>query len=1008
MPGPERSPARQLRLSAVSAIAILMAAMASAQGQIPEAAGPGDVVSGKDILLSPPAGHARFRFLPAGEWALFDRTLVLSAAEREERSYELEVDPGEGPSSVTHFLVDKRVPDPPTAVPATGLYRDSLSPRLGSAPGTRILWSLIGPSSAEAVFRIYDQGSRPTISLPATGTALYTLIAYAEDGAGNRSLPVRFLYRFAEQSLPASAPVQDKPLDSPVAAPELPIPEIVYDSGNAVIVAHPPSGRAFVVAVNPGSSSPRSEDFAEAIPEGQVSRFLLSCPYGWSGTLQALFGFRSPDGSILYNPKALALSLSSPPDPVPLLAQPPAPRLSPDPLGRGAFISFPSFSHDIVASVDDGPEKEYTQPIAVPPGKTRLRLSWYGLGSNGTRSERSTMAFDLPPPIPEVSLRGADEGSVLGSDVTIAASSSATVRYEMGLDGSVPDEPDSASPLLGSGLQVACPAGEVRKVILRYRAFSGPGTEAAGGEGRLLRFSIDKRPPGIPSLAGTQGTYSDRERSLSLVSDEGAGVYVSVSTGTETAPFRLASGPIELGGDQSGPIRYTIRAYAVSRSGIRSGEMQPLVLTVDLNSIYVYDKAAAGGDGSPDRPFSSLDAAFALAARTGKQHLKLLGRFELRTPFTTEKDLSIAGGFDSRWESESGMRATIMLPPAEGPAISVRNAALVLKGLSFAKLGGRGALASAEGARLSITDSELSISGDGDFVMLRAQGSSILVERSSLSSSRAMSFVAIDASATDIVLSEAVLSAKAGVRLFGAINQEGGSLRVSGSLLESSADLALTLLSLRGVSLLIDRTLIRAESGTGYLRIGRFSDSPGEIRSSKCIVSWKGAGTLFESHGSSPSFRFDTVIADTASGSLRFFDAEGGAPEIWNCILTKPSGGGELLRSTEAPLAGSLVADCLWGFDSLASGALSISSLASLNALNAPSARFAARPHVSEPPARTFGASVKSLYPLSPASACVGAALPLDDRYATDFAGRRRPGGTDRAMPDIGADQAAE
>ncbi|HET7838346.1 MAG TPA: hypothetical protein VFL04_01215, partial [Rectinemataceae bacterium] len=324
------------------------------------------------------------------------------------------------------------------------------------------------------------------------------------------------------------------------------------------------------------------------------------------------------------------------------------------------------------------------------------------------------------------------------------------------------------------------------------------------------------------------------------------------------------------------------------------------------------------------------------------------------------------------------------------------------------KTGGRGALVSVEDGSLGLDGCELSVAGEGDFVMLKAARSRLSVDRSSLSSSRAMSFVAVEASASELEFRESVLSAKAGVRVFGAISMEGGSLTVSGSLLESSADLALTLLSLRGSSLLMDRTLVRAEAGTGYLRIGSFTDSTGELRSSKCIVSWKGAGTLFESHGGSPSYRFDTIITETSSGLLRFFDADGRPPEVWNSILSNTAGSGELLRSTLPPTAGSLVANCLWGFGSLVSGASAITSLAGLNALNAGSALYSSRPLLSEPPTATFAASVKSLYPLSPGSACVGAALPLDERYSLDFGGGHRPSRSDGAMPDIGADQVSD
>jgi hypothetical protein len=104
-----------------------------------------------------------------------------------------------------------------------------------------------------------------------------------------------------------------------------------------------------------------------------------------------------------------------------------------------------------------------------------------------------------------------------------------------------------------------------------------------------------------------------------------------------------------------------------------------------------------------------------------------------------------------------------------------------------------------------------------------------------------------------------------------------------------------------------------------------------------------------------------------------------------------------------------LVADCVWGFDKLLSGAREASDLDGLNALNADQATYSAKPIISEAPERTFAAAVKAQAPLRSDSACVNAALPLESGYELDFSGHRRPG-PGRAVPgdagpDIGADE---
>ena len=227
----------------------------------------------------------------------------------------------------------------------------------------------------------------------------------------------------------------------------------------------------------------------------------------------------------------------------------------------------------------------------------------------------------------------------------------------------------------------------------------------------------------------------------------------------------------------------------------------------------------------------------------------------------------------------------------------------------------------------------------------------------------------------------------------------GGTLSLRESLLESRADLSLNLMSLRSTSLLVDRSLIKADGGSGYLRLGSFDSVKGEMKNSKVLMSWNGPGVLFEISNGGPAFMFDTIVADSGKDGLRFFDTRGTPPQIWNSILDCSGQGSELMRSDTAPGPGVLVADCLWGFDKILSGAIEASGLSSLNALNAGSALYSSKPSVSESPERSFVAQPKSEASLRADSACVKAALPLGSGYEVDFSGRLRTG------PDIGADE---
>jgi hypothetical protein len=365
------------------------------------------------------------------------------------------------------------------------------------------------------------------------------------------------------------------------------------------------------------------------------------------------------------------------------------------------------------------------------------------------------------------------------------------------------------------------------------------------------------------------------------------------------------------------------------------------------------------------------------------------------------------GGFGKAWVRDTTARASILISAkGSSSAISIAGASLLVRGADIAAplAGPAPILSLSAGASLMLEDCSIKAGGDGDLVIVSAVKSKVAASRARVTASRAMSCTAFACEQSEVTVDDSVIEAAALARVFGAFDLSGGSLTLRGTLIESYADIGLNMLSLRDASLLMDRCLARADSGSGFLRMGSFAGTRGEIRNSKILVSWKGSGTLFEMSGGGPDFRHDTVIADAEKGRLRFFEVAGTVPQLWNSIFACSRGGAELMVADSVPQPGALAADCAWGFDRMLAGAVDLRGIADLNALNGSSALYSSKPNVSEPPSATFSSPVKSLAPLNPASACVNAAIPLDGAaYAMDFRGLPRPApGT---MPDIGADE---
>ncbi len=970
--------------------------------------------SGRDFVLYPPdRGPSFFRFLPDGPSLPFDRSIRLCAAQGEERSYLIQVGGGADLSDALKSLysVDKRRPRSPTASPSAGLYNVRIEIALAAEDGASIQWSLAGPAGLPSDFATYGPASKPVLLPPASGSASYTVVAYAIDDAGNRSYPSTFTYRLAEAGLPAAAPAPSAA--GLVADSSLPSPLIEAGRGFSELRMTLPEGASLLVDFDAHSAPSSLDDFERIEPEGGTAKLRIPCPYAWSGDIDIYYGMVK-GGQASFAPKPIKVHLTYPADDQPLPAVPPDPVLAADPSGRGSFIAFPSYDGDIYASIGSGKPQLYSAPIALPIDQTSARVSWYGEDSGGLRSAARSLSFALPEFVPDLELQGVADGAVLGGDAQlkpalrpVSANSATALRYELRLDGSLPQEPGPASPLVGDSLSIPCPSGAELSVVLRYKSFSG----AQASEGRILRFTLDRKPPEAPRFSEAPGSYSDKAAKLELQPGSGGrDVFASISADGIQSPFMQVSGPLVLPGSESGPVSYLIRAYDTDAAGNRSQEMKSLALVVDRTSVYVADDGSDKGDGSPNRPYRSLDYAIALAGREGKKTLNLRGVLDMRSPVSFASELALVGGFGPAWNRDGSARAIVRISPNQGrSAFSQEGGSLSLRRVELrADSAGPWPLISLSGASLVIEASSIVAGTDGDLILVSATKSRIALSGSTISATKAMAFTAFSAERCSVAVSECSISAGEGVRIFGAFDMDGGDLALLASLIESRSDLGLSLFSLRSSSLLVDRCLIGASGGSGFLRVGAFKSVTGEIRNSKLLLSWKGPGTLFESSGAGPDFRHDTMVADTSAGLLRFFDATGRIPQIWNSILDCSSGGAELLRCDSAPAAGAIVADCLWGFGRLVTGGRELAELESLNALNASSGLYSSKPNIGESPERTFAAPLKSQAPLRRGSACVDAAMPLDSPgYELDFSGKKRPAGSAKA-PDIGADELSD
>lgn len=958
-------------------------------------------LSGRCVILLPPEGApagATYRFAGSPSWLPFDLPLELDAAYGEDRSYALEL--REGPDSAIETLalrIDRLPPRAPVLSPSSGLYRDGLKPAISAEAGARIRYSISRAGAEAGPFLEYGADGRPDLELPATGSETYVLMAYAVDEAGNAGAMARATYRLAAPGPEYAAPADGDALPESSAGEvaDLSEPTITPFDGHVLLDFRPPEGRTLYVAVNPAEKPASISDFLPLSAAGGKARLDLPAPPGWSGKARVYVGLLE-GGSFVFRSAPLELALGDGAG----LAPPEAPALVASVPGGPVWLSFPPYQGEIRCSIDGADFARYEGPMALPAGRGEVRVSWYGRSPQGEESDRSSVTLLRPLSPPAVALSGVGWDEVLNHDVTLAASGG-VLRYELRSDGTMPPEPWPSSPLASASLQVSCPEGEERKVVIRYRGYSGEGPDAVGGEGGILRFRIDRKPPSPPEILGPALAYSSVPLSVSFSAQEGT-VMAAVDSGGTQGAFSAAPPMLGLPGSPDGPVTYRVRAYAVDEAGNRSAEAAALVITVDVATVYVAEDGSDSGDGSRLRPFASLDAGLALVLAPGGQArtaLAIRGSVPSSASATLPAGtrLAIKGGFDAAWNPQPGAVSAIVRAKAAGPLLVLSAASLRIEGLAI-EAGdlGNPVLFSAAGSTLVLSGVSVAAASEGDVLFLDAAQSGLSLEDSSISMEGAVSACVIQARDCDIRVQGSRLAAGAGVRYYSGINAAGGSLSIDSSAFSSRAVLGTRLVAIQSGKVDILASYFDVRGSAGFLSIGSYEDCTGRVAGCSGYLEWGGNATLFSLRGSSPAFLQDSFYAATAKGSIRFFDCTGTAPLIRNCILGAKGSRNELLVSDRKSLPGEVSANCLWGFSSYLSGAFTVRDLSVLNAYNAADAK--ARPNLSESPAATFTELPPASFELAAGSACRGAGMDLPDYPVA-------AGPAAGAHPDIGAIQ---
>lgn len=982
---------RNVRSAALVAVSLIFLSSLSAE---PAA------LRGREFLLDPPADRATsFRFLPGGSWRPFDRPLLLTAAPGEERAYALELRDAAGSREVD-YLVDRLPPAPPRVDRTPGLYRGDLDVGLGAESGASISYEISGPGRPFGELLPWDAARPLHLLSRAEGLSTWVLVAFATDAAGNRSEAARYVYSLEPPDFPPSPSPKVPEPNLPWVDPSLQLGKPLIEKGDSSLLLslEAPASGVLVAALGGGGDLANPARWQPLAVEGGRALLRLEGPYGWSGSLSLSLGLLDR-GVLRYGPEELSLDLSPLSEPGTLPPPSPPSLLSGAP-GSPALLVFPDYDGEILCSVDGGPEVPYAGPLLVSPGQGNLELSYRGRTGDGGLSEVSRLSLPRPALLPDKALLGLEPPLARAQAFVLRPAPGVYLRYELGEGGALPSEVGPASPLLQGELSLDGPASGTKRYAIRYRAYTGPGPEAAAGEEGFARLLVDKEAPEPPRLVQALPPFSRQPCELLLEAGAGDRIMVELDDGGRSPRSLEYRGPISLDAPAGSSRTWTVRAWSLDEAGNSSVRLGPFVCAVDPTGLYIDQGARAGGDGDPERPFASVEAALA-SARFASPVLHLRSGYRFQGPLRLQgSSLALVGGASLRWLwPDSPDRSVLEFPaPAAGsPSLSIEGGRLELSGIEARFAEGEGEALAARSADLRLADSSLQGSSSRSLSLLSLQGSTLRMEGGLLrlggrgggadlySRDSALSIIDSDLGSSDQPASLTCISAT------------GGSLSIEGSRVAPSAGVGAVGISAEGLSLAADRLLLELTGGAGYRRGAVLARLKGSFLNSHFLTKGQ-AGTMIELRDAELAFVHDSFVDQGQAPSLVFL-ARGGNPRLLDDLFVAP-GGARLLDTDRSLEAGGIGACAFAGFSSLVAGPRPVAAVAALP------------PYRGGPAALDLGAlsplraAPKGGFELLPGSPPVDAGLDSGlAAAASDFSGLPRPSAAGKALPDIGADE---
>lgn len=589
-----------------------------------------------------------YRFSNEGDFLLFTDSLLLSAFENEERTYNLTIQEKNKTEILSQkdfvFTIDRKAPQIPEINIQSGIYAGIKQLSFLQKENEVIYYSILNTDGSQT----FTEYKNPIDLKPLDDDyAQYEISYYSQDRVGNSSKVKTEKYIilsefFTEIDYAYLNKKQEEFINSSYTLPAL--QDIVQKTNSFDISFSIPkvNPKKFAFAISTNKDKKNYDYKIYDISETFIS-ISVPFPKGYSNNFYVEYGYEAEDGSLQLNKEALQITIKN--------TQKDINHDSDNSyylekrIDQSYVLAFTNKNASIYVSRDLKKFELYVGPILL--NKTDLpssKISYYIEYIDGYKSK--IYAIDVPFLIknPIWKPESLSTINILNKKVLITPPSNLNIYYELSDNLTFPKSVGYESKKLIEPLVLDTNENEEKTFILRAKTYNNSKDEETASDESIITITIDKKKPNKPEVTLTENEESGKvSLNLNCKSQEGSVFYALYKSNNSIGDFKLYTDSVVLPLSSEGDELYIAKAYVVDKAGNKSLDTEVKIATKDTRSVFIGLKGNDNNNGSREAPFLTLEKALDYCKKSGRTIIRIIDSVELTKIYDFDSNIDLTG-----------------------------------------------------------------------------------------------------------------------------------------------------------------------------------------------------------------------------------------------------------------------------------------------------------------------------------------------------------------------------